>query len=419
MKCVFCGQEFDKLSEEHIIPNCICGRLKSKKLLCKDCNSGLGDSIDLAFDGVYNDIINKFAIKRERGESNPSIAVEEKTGKVYQYLHDGSYEFAKPHIEVEDKDENTFLLKIEANPNSKKDVKIAVARQIYESREELKKKGIDYKSKIKEIQKKIDENWDKIAKNKVEDKPALLKSELALGGKGVALAVLKMAFLFFKDVKPDIAIDDEDIISILREQSDDVWNRCIFYSNEKDIFEIVPDDISHYIFVRGSEKYKKIVVYIQLFSLSIYVCILSNDYEGKDFNFGYGFNLLGQSQFTPVCYEIENLDNLLTEYDYKHHPEQQQKLTNKYLDRIFKLYYKLNPSKKWDEIQLKVRREIENIAGEEFANSPRIQSCIEILGQVGHSHFTEEATQEQQDEIIRNLAYIILEQIINDFWANQ
>lgn len=83
------------------------------------------------------------------------------------------------------------------------------------------------------------------------------------------------------------------------------------------------------------------------------------------------------------------------------------------------MYYKLNPSKKWDEIQLKVRREIENIAGEEFANSPRIQSCIEILGQVGHSHFTEEATQEQQDEIIRNLAYIILEQIINDFWANQ
>ena len=65
MKCVFCGQEFEKLSEEHIIPNCICGRLKSKKLLCKDCNSGLGDSIDLAFDGVYNDIINKFAIKRE------------------------------------------------------------------------------------------------------------------------------------------------------------------------------------------------------------------------------------------------------------------------------------------------------------------------------------------------------------------
>ena len=419
MKCVFCGQEFDKLSDEHIIPNCICGRLKSKKLLCTTCNTELGNNIDLAFDGVYNDIINKFAIKRERGESNPSIAVEEKTGKVYQYLHDGSYEFAKPHIEVEDKDENTFLLKIEANPNSKKDVKIAVARQIYESREELKKKGIDYKSKIKEIQKKIDENWDKIAKNKVEDKPAVLKSELALGGKGVALAVLKMAFLFFKDVKPDIAIDDEDIISILREQSDDVWNRCIFYSNEKDIFEIVPDDISHYLFVRGSQKYRKIVVYIQLFSVSPFICILSNDYQGEDFDFGYGFNLLDQSTFTPRCYEIDDLEDLSIKYSYKLHHEELHKFTEKHLSRICELYYKLNPSKKWDEIQLKVRREIENIAGEEFANSPRIQSCIEILGKVGHYHFTEEATQEQQDEIIRNLAYIILQQIINDFWANQ
>lgn len=127
---------------------------------------------------------------------------------------------------------------------------------------------------------------------------------------------------------------------------------------------------------------------------------------------------MSQSQFTPVCYEIENLDNILTEYDYKHHSEQQQKLTNKYLDRIFKLYYKLNPSKKWDEIQLKVRREIENIIGEDLANTPRIQSCIEILGNLGHYHFTEESTQEQQDEIAKNLAYIILDHIIKDALSN-
>ena len=33
MKCVFCEKEFEKLSCEHIIPNVLCGHLKSNKLL--------------------------------------------------------------------------------------------------------------------------------------------------------------------------------------------------------------------------------------------------------------------------------------------------------------------------------------------------------------------------------------------------
>lgn len=245
-----------------------------------------------------------------------------------------------------------------------------------------------------------------------------MKSQLVLGGIDIAFAVLKIAFLFFKDVKPNVDIDDNDIIHILKEKSEDVWNRCIFYSNKKDIFEMIPDDISHYIYVRGSKKYKKIVVYMQLFSLSPYICILSNNYNGDDFNFGYGFNLLTQTQFTPICHEIENLNDLISEYDYKHHATQLHKLTEKYLDRICRLYYKLNPHKKWNEIQLKVRQEIENIAGVEFANSPHITSCIEMIGEIGNYHFTEKTTQEQQDEIIKTIAYIILEQIIKDAMSN-
>lgn len=35
-----------KCSEEHIIPNAIGGKLKSKELICKKCNSKLGHSMD-------------------------------------------------------------------------------------------------------------------------------------------------------------------------------------------------------------------------------------------------------------------------------------------------------------------------------------------------------------------------------------
>jgi len=45
--CILCRNERE-LTEEHIVPDCIGGTLKSK-LLCKDCNSVLGSTIDGSF----------------------------------------------------------------------------------------------------------------------------------------------------------------------------------------------------------------------------------------------------------------------------------------------------------------------------------------------------------------------------------
>lgn len=45
--CIFCRNERE-LTEEHIVPDCVGGSLKPK-LLCKDCNSTLGSTIDGPF----------------------------------------------------------------------------------------------------------------------------------------------------------------------------------------------------------------------------------------------------------------------------------------------------------------------------------------------------------------------------------
>ena len=42
-KCVFFGNEFETLSHELIVPNAICGHLKSNELLYVSCNSTLGN----------------------------------------------------------------------------------------------------------------------------------------------------------------------------------------------------------------------------------------------------------------------------------------------------------------------------------------------------------------------------------------
>jgi hypothetical protein len=58
-------------SQEHIIPNAIGGRLKSRMLLCKLCNSKLG-AIDASICRLLLPLANILAVQRERGDSPPS-----------------------------------------------------------------------------------------------------------------------------------------------------------------------------------------------------------------------------------------------------------------------------------------------------------------------------------------------------------
>lgn len=413
-KCVFCGNDFEELSEEHIIPNCICGRLKSYDVLCETCNSELGDNIDTALDGVYNQIINMFAIPRDRGESQPAITVDENTGKLYQYLHDGSYELAEPTTNFEKNENGTIAIKIEANPKYKKQLKNALGKELAEHKEELQKAGIkDFRTEAKKIISRIDTEWNSIAKEVHEDKPAKVKAGLQIGGIEHAFATLKIAYLFFKHNKPEIKIDDEDIIRILKTKSENVWNRCIMYGLKNNLFQTVEDEISHFIFVKGSKRDKKIVVYIELFSISQFICILNENYLGNDFSFSYGFNLLSQKEFTPICNELESLDNLQA-IQYRNIPEETFERTQNNFARILKLYYKLHPSRNWNECQLKVRRKIEELVGSDVANSPLIESCIELMNKAGKFEFTDTITEEQKDEVVTKIAYNILECIVFD-----
>ena len=66
MFCYACGKEItpSNRSDEHIIPNAIGGRLKSKSLLCKQCNSDFGDSIDSELSRQLNHIGNMLNIKK-------------------------------------------------------------------------------------------------------------------------------------------------------------------------------------------------------------------------------------------------------------------------------------------------------------------------------------------------------------------
>ncbi len=67
IKCYICDSALTKENQtfEHIILNAAGGRLKSKDLLCKNCNSSFGENIDSVLAEQLNYLANMLMIKRE------------------------------------------------------------------------------------------------------------------------------------------------------------------------------------------------------------------------------------------------------------------------------------------------------------------------------------------------------------------
>lgn len=103
-RCWACYAELvtENMSEEHVIPNALGGRLSSRRLLCRPCNSGLGQEVDVAL----IDVLNVFAvlgnIRRDRGK--PPSEVVSIAGTEFDLAHGTPGGFTSPRHPVVTRD---------------------------------------------------------------------------------------------------------------------------------------------------------------------------------------------------------------------------------------------------------------------------------------------------------------------------
>lgn len=90
-KCHLCGSDFTSSndSEAHVIPNALGGRLKSKGILCRSCNTMLDDLADNALVKSFGDWPTLLDIPRDRGK-NPPKKIETRDGQTVRLESDGS-----------------------------------------------------------------------------------------------------------------------------------------------------------------------------------------------------------------------------------------------------------------------------------------------------------------------------------------
>ena len=270
MDCYRCDTEIteENESEEHIILNACGGRLKSKYLLCKSCNSLFGNKFDFELAKSTNDIANLLMVKREKGMPQPIDSVRTTTGDKFYLEYGGSLVQAKTHYEIIPEEGNKTRLKIEAKNR----------RELKKTLIGLNKKyqGIDIEKALNEAQEKRFYYNDSFQVNSY------------IGGDGTFKSIAKTAINFFI-FKGGESKYIKHLLPYLEgnEKKDIVW----MHYPENDIYKPDKDEVSHVLKIVGDSKEKILYAYVELFNLHCFIIQLNVSYVGIDINSDYVFNI--------------------------------------------------------------------------------------------------------------------------------
>lgn len=276
-------------SEEHIIPNALGGRLLSKKLLCIQCNSTFGSSIDADLANQFNSIVAMLNIKRDRGKPRAFEAQVEGSGEKYKIEPGGKPRLLKPEIE-----RGTSTIKIKADN----------VEQIKTILEREQKRGRYLNLNIDDIINKIKED---IEQGKLSTQTYLneaLTFDVQPGGVNFWRAICKIATNFYIFSGED----NQHISHLIPYIKDGIQPSRLYayFFNRDNLFPkyLEAELVIHSLYLKGEPATKNIYMLIELFSTFQFVVLLSDNYNGKEFKYLYSYNVL-ERKYLDVNYDLE------------------------------------------------------------------------------------------------------------------
>ncbi|QYK62417.1 HNH endonuclease [Paenibacillus sp. S25] len=265
MNCYVCGLDITALNEteEHVILNSLGGRLKSKKLICRACNSQFGSAIDDRLSKQLSPIATLINVKRHRGK--PQNIVAQYKDREIIVEPGGKPKLARTHVELDEK-----VYRIEAP--SLRDARKALVS--------LKRNhpGIDVDSELLSA---------------VESKEYLEKIKISMeyGGIQTKQAICKAAINYYilQGGQPTYI---SHLIPFVKGEIDSCVDSVKYYFPRRELFYKEENDIFHTLILFSDIKNRLLHVYIELFNEFKFIVCLSNEYEGSEVYSAYHYNLV-------------------------------------------------------------------------------------------------------------------------------
>ena len=308
--CFYCGNNIDESNktEEHIIPNYIGGKLKTKNILCKDCNSKIGTDIDLGFKDleVFTNLLNPCRDRNKNINSNNvkcNILCDngfmEINRRCDKSVYGGNFEF----------DENTKEFKMNYVYTNKRDLDKyfnTIIKTFIVGK--MKKDGANnqkIEEKLAEIYKKILEKVDTKNNN-------IFYSQIQLNKTGkIFLSALKVIIEYFIYNNFDKILIKDKIDDLKNNNIKNVYGYSNYYFNN-DFFD--SESINHLIYLKGDNKNKILCGVLSIYGIFNCIFLLNDNYNGEDFVKSYYYDLITNKEIKfdkSLLLNINDVNNIL------------------------------------------------------------------------------------------------------------
>jgi len=266
MNCYLCQIEIEdtNCSIEHILPNCLGGKLKSKLLLCKSCNHDTS---------VYEKELNKLAsffivknnIKRDRdGYHSPISAIDEETGRAALFHSNGIATLTDSKVDIIDGE------LIITSYNKKR-----ALNELSKVVKDLASKGI-----------KVDTSEMKVERQRNSEDIRTLYYTPQVDHYFMMKAILKIFINYFihKGGNPNSV---RKAIEYLKNINELDHRYCNYY--DKNLSKDFCANKPCHILILKNEK-KEVKGYFEMFGKIGFIVVISTDYLGEDFQWNYTYD---------------------------------------------------------------------------------------------------------------------------------
>ncbi len=268
--CYMCGKplEGDHISDEHIILNGIGGRLRSKDLLCKECNSLLGEESDSVLSESLSFFTDMLQVKKDRDNHHTQVMKDEDGHEVVVGDGGESLKLRRPYFSKE--------------VDGERKIYHITARNIKELEQYLDgqiKQGEMTEGQKNEIMSraKVSTHRPRLSTQTViphEAFPSIVKS---------AVNYYVLCFHRYDDVKQLIPY------IIGKKDCRDIMNLVLF---EDLPYTEAPDAITHMIHIEGKAETGVLYALMEYYGLYTYVVFLKEDYDGPGINATYTYDVI-------------------------------------------------------------------------------------------------------------------------------
>jgi len=257
-KCIFCGEQ-NNGSDEHIIPDCVNGRLHSKDLICHDCNSKkFGAKIDPIIKDLFGPLMTIWGFKNGK-----SFNVQTPDGTEYLLSKDRSTKQVKPTLDIINKDGKTEII-ISGDPKN--------SIRLFEKRQ---KEFIEKGYKQISISQKEGATFQPPLSTKLNFESS---TELKL-----LLNKIAVEFYAFSGLPIELLSELTASLNLLDETIDNV----IFCNFNQEIRKFEDQETSHIITIKNDTETKTLFAYVELFNVVCAIIPLVKDYNGENVNISY------------------------------------------------------------------------------------------------------------------------------------